>query len=79
VNYNSVNIVALGEGVVAETGGLRGPAQGVANDRLRPRTSNRPGSRILAEACKRFALAHRQKGVCVVLSDSSSRMDSRTV
>ena len=27
------------------------------------------GSSHLAEACKRFALAHRTRGVCVVLSD----------
>jgi len=27
------------------------------------------GASHFAEACKRFALAHRQKGVCVILSD----------
>ena len=68
VNYNRVNIVALGEGIVAETGGLRGRRK-VAQmidfvSGLEP-----TGQSHFAEVCKRFALAHRQKGVCVVLSD----------
>lgn len=68
VNYNRVTIAAMADGIVAETGGLRGRRR-VAQmldfiGKLQP-----TGSSHLAEACKRFALAHRQKGVCVVLSD----------
>lgn len=68
VNYNRVNISAIAGGVVAETGGLRGRTK-VAQmidfvQKLQPQ-----GAGNLAEACKRFALSHRQKGVCVVLSD----------
>ncbi len=68
VNYNRVNIVAMAEGVVAETGGLRGRRR-VSQmidfvSKLEP-----AGASHFAEACKRFALAHRQKGVCVLLSD----------
>src|SRR3954470_18839862 len=68
VNYNRVTIAAMADGIVAETGGLRGRRR-VAQmldfiGKLQP-----TGPSHLAEACKRFALAHRQKGVCVVLSD----------
>ena len=68
VNYNRVAVVAVADGVVAETGGMRGRTR-VA--RLIDFVSNlKPEGRgNLAEACKRFALSHRQKGVCVVLSD----------
>ena len=68
VNYNRVHISAMANGIVAETGALRGRKR-VSQmmdfvEKLKPDcTSN------LAEACKRFALQHRQKGVCVVLSD----------
>jgi uncharacterized protein (DUF58 family) len=69
VNYNRVSINAFANGIVAETGGLRGRTR-VAQmlefiSGLRP--AEGPGN--LAEACRRFALAHRNKGVCVVLSD----------
>jgi uncharacterized protein (DUF58 family) len=68
VNYNRVNIVALSDKVVAETGPLRG-RQKVRQmidfvGKLQPE-----GSSHLAEAAKRFALANRGKGVCVILSD----------
>jgi uncharacterized protein (DUF58 family) len=68
VNYNRVSISAMANGIVAETGGLRGRRR-VAQmldfiGRLKPE-----GPSYFADACKRFALAHRQKGVCVVLSD----------
>lgn len=68
VNYNRVSISAMGNSVVAETGGLRGRTR-VAQmldfiTKLEP-----AGAGNLAEACRRFALSHRQKGVCVVLSD----------
>ena len=68
VNYNRVHISAMANGIVAETGALRGRRRVsqmidfVGN--LKP-----DGTSNLAEACKRFALQHRQKGVCVVLSD----------
>ena len=68
VNYNRVSIVAMADGVVAETGALRGRRR-VAQmidflQKLEPR-----GASHFTEACRRFALQHRQKGVCVVLSD----------
>jgi uncharacterized protein (DUF58 family) len=68
VNYNRVVIAAMAERITAETGALRGRRR-VAQmiefiDRLEP-----AGASHFASACKRFALAHRQKGVCVVLSD----------
>ena len=68
VNYNRVNVVAMSDRLVAETGALRG-RQRVRQmidfvDKLRP-----GGPSHFAEACKRFAMANRQKGVCVCLSD----------
>jgi uncharacterized protein (DUF58 family) len=68
VNYNRVTIAAMSDSIVAETGAMRGRRR-VAQmldfvGKLQP-----TGPSHLAEACKRFALAHRQKGVCVVLSD----------
>jgi uncharacterized protein (DUF58 family) len=68
VNYNRVHISAMANGIVAETGALRGRRR-VSQmidfvEKLKP-----AGESHLAEACKRFALEHRQKGVCVVLSD----------
>jgi len=68
VNYNRVNVVAMGSGIVAETGAMRGRKR-VAQmidfvSKLQPTGESR-----FAAACKRFALANRQKGVLVVLSD----------
>ncbi|MEA2708818.1 MAG: hypothetical protein QOF78_1419 [Phycisphaerales bacterium] len=68
VNYNRVSVVAMADGVVAETGAIRGRRR-VAQmldfiGKLQP-----SGTSHMSEACKRFALAHRHKGVCVVLSD----------
>jgi uncharacterized protein (DUF58 family) len=68
VNYNRVNVVAMSSGIVAETGALRGRRR-VAQmidfvSKLKP-----TGESHFAAACKRFALANRQKGVLVVLSD----------
>jgi uncharacterized protein (DUF58 family) len=68
VNYNRVNVIAMADGIVAETGPTRGRRR-VAQlldfvNKLKP-----TGASHLADACKRFALAHRQKGVLVVLSD----------
>ena len=68
VNYNRVHISAMADGIVAETGALRGRKR-VSQmidfvDKLKP-----AGASNLADACKKFALQHRQKGVCVVLSD----------
>src|SRR5450432_654995 len=68
VNYNRVVIAAMAEGITAETGALRGRRR-VAQmidfvSKLEP-----AGPSNFANACKRFALSHRQKGVCVVLSD----------
>jgi uncharacterized protein (DUF58 family) len=68
VNYNRVNVVAMSDGIVAETGALRGRKR-VSQmldfiQKLEP-----TGASHFTAACKRFALAHRQRGVCVVLSD----------
>lgn len=68
VNYNRVSVVAMADGVVAETGALRGRRR-VAQmidflQKLEP-----TGASHFTESCRRFALQHRQKGVCVVLSD----------
>ena len=68
VNYNRVHVSAMADGIVAETGAMRGRRR-VAHmidfvSRLTP-----TGTSNLADACRRFALSHRQKGVCVVLSD----------
>jgi uncharacterized protein (DUF58 family) len=68
VNYNRVTIAAMADGIVAETGGMRGRRR-VSQmidfvSKLEP-----TGTSHFAESCKRFALANRAKGVCVVLSD----------
>lgn len=68
VNYNRVTISAIADGMPATTGAIRGRSR-VAQmlsfvENLQP-----AGSGNLAEACRRFALANRSKGVCVVLSD----------
>ena len=68
VNYNRVTIAAMADGIVAETGGLRG------RRRVQPMldflTKLEPtGTSHLANACKRFALSNRGRGVLVVLSD----------
>jgi uncharacterized protein (DUF58 family) len=68
VNYNRVTVAAFNNTVMAETGALRGrtrvPQMLDFVSKLEPE-----GPSHLAEACRRFALQHRQKGVCVVLSD----------
>ena len=68
VNYNRVTIAAMADGIVAETGAMRGRRR-VAQmidfvTKLEP-----TGASHFAQSCKRFALANRHKGVCVVLSD----------
>lgn len=68
VNYNRVHLAAMADGIVADTGALRGRRR-VSQmidfvQKLKPE-----GSSNLADACKKFALSHRHKGVCVVLSD----------
>ena len=68
VNYNRVSISAITDTVAAETGNLR------SRQKVRQMLSflealEPAGGSFLAGACKRFALAHRGKGVCVILSD----------
>jgi uncharacterized protein (DUF58 family) len=68
VNYNRVTLAAMADGIVAESGALRGRRR-VAQmidwiTKLQP-----SGPSLFADSCKRFALANRAKGVCVVLSD----------
>jgi uncharacterized protein (DUF58 family) len=68
VNYNRVTLAAMSDGLVAQTDALRGrrrvPQMLEFLNNLKPN-----GQSHFAEACKRFALAHRSKGVLVVLSD----------
>jgi uncharacterized protein (DUF58 family) len=68
VNYNRVTIAAMADGIVAETGAMRGRRRVAPMidfiQKLEPQ-----GASHFTEACRRFALQHRQKGVCVVLSD----------
>ena len=68
VNYNRVNIVAMADGIVAETGPMRGRrnVQRMIDfcAKLEP-----SGQSLFGPAGKRFALANRQKGVLIVLSD----------
>ncbi len=68
VNYNRVTLCAFNNGIVSETGALRGRRR-VAQMLDFVKNLEPSGPSHLAEACKRFALAHRQKGVCVILSD----------
>jgi uncharacterized protein (DUF58 family) len=68
VNYNRVTIAAMNNTLAADSGPLRGRTK-VSQmidfiSKLEP-----SGTSDLAAACKRFALANRRKGVCVVLSD----------
>ena len=68
VNYNRVTVSAMSDGIVADTGAMRGRRR-VSQmidfiSKLQP-----SGASHFTEACRRFALQHRQKGVCVVLSD----------
>ncbi len=68
VNYNRVSIAAITDTVVAATGNLRSrqkvPQMLSFLQNLEPQ-----GGSFLAGACKRFAISHRTKGVCVILSD----------
>src|SRR5688500_18071752 len=68
VNYNRVTIAAMADGIVAETGAMRGRRR-VAQMIDFIQTLQPSGSSHFADSCRRFALQHRQKGVCVVLSD----------
>ncbi|MBA2707166.1 MAG: DUF58 domain-containing protein [Gemmatimonadaceae bacterium] len=68
VNYNRVTLCAFNNGIASDTGAMRGRRR-VAQmldfvQKLQP-----SGPSHLAESCRRFALAHRQKGICVILSD----------
>jgi uncharacterized protein (DUF58 family) len=68
VNYNRVTLLAMSDGLVADTGAMRGRRR-VAQmidflSKLEP-----TGASHFTEACRNFALQHRQKGICVVLSD----------
>ncbi|MBC7782638.1 MAG: DUF58 domain-containing protein [Burkholderiales bacterium] len=68
VNYNRVSISAIADGVPATTGAMRGRTRvGQMLDFISNLEPAGPGN--LAEACRRFALANRTRGVCVVLSD----------
>ncbi len=68
VNYNRVNVVAMADGIVAETGPMRGRKK--VNQLIDFCSKLEPaGTSSFAAASKRFALANRQKGVLIVLSD----------
>ena len=68
VNYNRVMLAAMSDRIVAQTGNLRGrqrvPQMIDFLTRLEPAGSSR-----FAESARRFALSHRSKGICVILSD----------
>ncbi len=68
VNYNRVSISAMADGIVAETGAMRGRKRVTQMIDFVSKLEPAGGSHF-ADACKRFALSHRQKGVCVVISD----------
>jgi uncharacterized protein (DUF58 family) len=68
VNYNRVSIVAMADGIVAETGAMRGRKR-VSQMIDFVATLKPTGTSNFTDSCRRFALQHRQKGVCVVLSD----------
>jgi len=63
-----VTVAAMTDTVVADTGAMRGRTK---VRQMIDFVANLPvdGTSDLAAACKRFALANRRKGVCVVLSD----------
>src|SRR2546423_6799789 len=68
VNYNRVTISAISHNIVADTGPLRGRRR--VSQMIDFITKLQPtGESHFSESLKRFALAHRQKGVLVVLSD----------
>jgi uncharacterized protein (DUF58 family) len=68
VNYNRVTIAAMSNTVVADTGAMRGRTK--VNQMIDFVSKQKvEGTSDLANACKRFAMANRRKGVCVVLSD----------
>lgn len=69
VNYNRVAISAFANGIVGETGALRGRTKVALMLDFLNKLEPVEGAGSLAEACRRFALSHRQKGVCVILSD----------
>ena len=61
VNYNRVHIVGVSDGIAAETGALRGRRRvGQMIDFVNKLTPAGPSN--FGEACRRFALTHRQKG-----------------
>lgn len=68
VNYNRVTVNAMTGTTTTTTGALRGRTRvGPMLDFLSKLEPSGTGN--LAETCRRFALANRSKGVCVVLSD----------
>jgi uncharacterized protein (DUF58 family) len=68
VNYNRVSLCAMADGIVADTGAMRGRRRVTQMIDFVSKLEPAGGSHF-AESCKRFALAHRHKGVCVVISD----------
>lgn len=68
VNYNRVNICCISDSLVAETGPMRGRRR--VRQMIDFIAKQEPtGASHFAEACRRFALSNRQKGVLVVVSD----------
>jgi len=68
VNYNRVTVAAMANGLISDTGALRGrrsvPRLLDYLDKLQP-----GGTTDLEAACKQFAMRNRGKGIMVVLSD----------
>ncbi len=68
VNYNRVSLAAITDTISAETGHMRSRRR--VQQMLSFLQDLKPaGTSFLSGACKRFALANRGKGVCVILSD----------
>jgi uncharacterized protein (DUF58 family) len=68
VNYNRVNVVAVADKLVAETGGLRGRRR--VPQLMKFLDDLTPGGPTSFEAgCKRFAMTTKSKGVVVLISD----------
>ena len=69
VNYNRVTLAAMNGPTLLDTGNLRGRGKVPPMLNFIEKLTPQDGAGDLATTCKRFALANRRRGVCVVLSD----------
>jgi uncharacterized protein DUF58 len=75
VNYNRVSMAAFANGIVADTGGMRGRTRVSQMLDFITKLPIPDGPGNLGESCRRFALTHRTKGICLVLSDFFDKGD----